>query len=70
LLPETGYKSAEKLVERLHRSLDKPFELEGGRIKMIVSIGVSTYPEDGETIGRLVKIADERMYKNKPFNKW
>jgi diguanylate cyclase (GGDEF)-like protein/PAS domain S-box-containing protein len=70
LLPETDYKSAEKLVERLHRSLDNPFELEGNRIKMIVSIGVSTYPEDGETIGRLVKIADERMYKNKPFNKW
>ncbi|MFO7883129.1 MAG: PAS domain S-box protein [Kosmotogaceae bacterium] len=69
LLPETDYKSAEKLVERLHSSLETPFELDGNRIKMIVSVGISTYPEDGETINGLVKVADERMYQNKPFKK-
>jgi diguanylate cyclase (GGDEF)-like protein len=70
LLPETDYKNAKKLVERIHESLDTPFILDGKEIKMVMSIGISTFPEDSESINRLVKIADERMYKNKPFNKW
>ncbi len=68
LLPETDYESAEKLVERLHSSLDSPFVLDENKIKMIVSIGISTYPDDGETINKLIKVADERMYSNKPRN--
>jgi diguanylate cyclase (GGDEF)-like protein/PAS domain S-box-containing protein len=70
LLPETDYKNAKKLVERLHESLDVPFVLDGNEIRMVMSIGISTFPDDSESINRLIKIADERMYKNKPFNKW
>ncbi|MFW6172651.1 MAG: PAS domain S-box protein [Elusimicrobiota bacterium] len=68
LLPETDYESAEKLVERLHISLDSPFVLDENKIKMVLSIGISTYPDDGESINILIRIADERMYSNKPRN--
>ena len=34
-------------------------------VKVSVSIGMATFPEDADDVGSLVRIADQRMYQQK-----
>jgi len=55
----------EHIKEKLHKCLSKPFFIEGNEVYAGVSIGVSQYPEDGETIEGLLHVADQYMYREK-----
>lgn len=53
------------LVEKLIASFALPFTLKGHEAYMKTSIGISLYPEDGDTAEVLIKNADAAMYKSK-----
>lgn len=52
---------AQKILENISRD----FLLEGERLKVTPSIGISIYPDDGERIDVLIKNADTAMYHAK-----
>ena len=56
---------AEKLVE----VLNSPFEINGRVLHISVSIGISIFPKDGETVEVLMKSADSAMYQVKEDGK-
>lgn len=61
----TGVKSPEdaaKIAERLLEAFTSPFSLEGHEVSVAASIGVSTYPFDGEDADTLLKNADTAMF--------
>jgi diguanylate cyclase (GGDEF)-like protein len=66
LLPETPAQGALDVANRIRRSVaDTALEIDKKAVRMTVSIGVSSYPEDGRTLDMLVANADDAMYKAK-----
>jgi diguanylate cyclase (GGDEF)-like protein len=53
------------LAQRLLASISKPFELEGRRSVIGVSIGIALYPQDGDTPDLLLRNADTALYQAK-----
>ncbi len=53
------------IVENILHSIRKPFEIEGHEINITASIGVSIFPNDGENLDSLIKVADIAMYQAK-----
>ncbi|TQR18692.1 EAL domain-containing protein [Psychrobacillus vulpis] len=54
-----------KVVERVTDSFSKPFNLKGNEVYIKTSIGISLFPEDGDSSEVLIKNADAAMYKSK-----
>ncbi|SEG11337.1 diguanylate cyclase domain-containing protein [Marinobacterium lutimaris] len=52
----------EKLVFNLHQEITKPYFIEGREMQVGASIGVVSFPEDGDSAETLLKHADEAMY--------
>lgn len=52
----------EKLVFDLHQDLTKPYFVDGQELVVGASIGVVSFPEDGESAEKLLCHADEAMY--------
>lgn len=52
-------------IKKLVASFQEPFVLGNESFKITMSIGVSVYPNDGETASKLLKNADIAMYKAK-----
>ena len=63
--PEYIDRVARKIID----AIDSPFLLDGKSCSVSVSIGVSFYPNHGETPDQLVKIADSAMYTAKQSGK-
>ncbi len=61
VLPETGAREAglvgRRIRDRLANDREDP--------QLSVSVGIATYPQDGETIGNLLHAADQALYKMK-----
>jgi diguanylate cyclase (GGDEF)-like protein len=55
----------EEIAMRLERCLDEPFVIEGYTVHGSASVGISIYPEDGETKDALLNTADAAMYREK-----
>ncbi|SES05798.1 PAS domain S-box-containing protein/diguanylate cyclase (GGDEF) domain-containing protein [Gracilibacillus ureilyticus] len=56
----------DEVIEQIHRRLESPMKMINHEpIYLSASIGVSRYPEDGETFEQLYRIADKRMYIEK-----
>ena len=53
------------IVEKLMAQLQAPFEIEGTELTTSVSIGIASYPTDGEDFDTLLKKADTAMYRAK-----
>ena len=53
---------AEEVAERVLAALAEPFELEGQRAHISASIGISLFPEDGDSPRALLQAADTAMY--------
>ena|GEM_PF-911016 len=53
------------LVQRIIHVFDQPFQFEHGLITSSTSIGLATYPGDGNTAEALLKAADNNMYQDK-----
>ncbi|MGY1805870.1 putative bifunctional diguanylate cyclase/phosphodiesterase [Blastococcus sp. SYSU D00669] len=65
LLPGTAGNEAAALAERLRERLLRPFTVEGVRLHVGVSIGVSTCPEPAATVEDLLRCGDVAMYTAK-----
>jgi diguanylate cyclase (GGDEF)-like protein/PAS domain S-box-containing protein len=68
----TKYKTQAKLnnfIEELKQCIAEPVQLPGLKVSPSVSIGVSTYPDDGHDIGTLIHRADMAMYQAKTSGK-
>nr|WP_294519691.1 EAL domain-containing protein [uncultured Rhodopila sp.] len=62
---QVGLQNAEAaagLADRIIRLIRQPYELDGSRIVVGISIGVSMAPSDGTSPGRLLKNADIALY--------
>lgn len=70
LLPEVKSKhDAELIANKIIKSLKMPFKIDNHELFVSTSIGISHYPEDGETIESLIKHADIAMYSVKGSGK-
>ncbi|HDP98466.1 MAG TPA: diguanylate cyclase [bacterium] len=62
-------KNAASIVARKIKDLVENFKFKAEETqpngKITVSMGVSTYPDDAQSFGQLVELADERLYKAK-----
>ncbi|MFW6250278.1 MAG: GGDEF domain-containing protein, partial [Alkalispirochaetaceae bacterium] len=54
-----------RTVERIRRSIDEEFSVNGSVIRLGTSIGVARFPEDGGDAMELLTVADKRMYEDK-----
>lgn len=59
-------KNLATLFEKIHKSISSPMKIEGVELSIKLSIGSSVYPVDGDNYDALIKIADTKMYKEKP----
>jgi diguanylate cyclase (GGDEF)-like protein/PAS domain S-box-containing protein len=56
-------------AQRIVRTLRKPFFIDGHRIYITLSLGISIYPDDSDDIDALIKKADYAMYRIKQSGK-
>ena len=68
LLPETSSSAAIKIAERVIKSFNPPFLIEGKSIRVTTSIGISIY-QDAFNWEQLIKNADLAMYRAKQKGK-
>jgi len=70
LLPEVeSREDAEVIARKIIKSLKMPFKIDSHELFVSTSIGISHYPEDGETMESLIKHADIAMYSVKGSGK-
>jgi len=67
ILPETTEQAAREVAERIRRAVAMyPFAAEPGKpVRVTVSVGVATAPENGTTPPALIRAADEALYYSK-----
>ena len=66
ILPGLTKQEAFEVAEEIRRRVeDYPFERDGVSPQSTLSLGVATYPEDGETRAALTRAADEALYRAK-----
>ncbi len=65
LIPLHHAEEALHLAQRIMQKMKEPIELAGRSMVMSTSIGVSVYPEDGDTWDELLKHADLALYQSK-----
>ncbi|MBN1628235.1 MAG: GGDEF domain-containing protein, partial [Thermoleophilia bacterium] len=67
VLPNTGAEGAMQLCERLRGAqLIRPFVApDGQNVPVSFSLGVATYPDDAQSLGQLIEIADANLYASK-----
>jgi EAL domain-containing protein (putative c-di-GMP-specific phosphodiesterase class I) len=53
------------IVDKLMAQLQAPFEIDGNELTTSVSIGIASYPADGEDFEALLKKSDTAMYRAK-----
>ena len=56
---------ATDIAQRILDSIGEGFRVDGHRLRLSASIGIATYPEDGETETQLIGNADAAMYRAK-----
>jgi predicted signal transduction protein with EAL and GGDEF domain/signal transduction histidine kinase/HPt (histidine-containing phosphotransfer) domain-containing protein len=56
---------AANAAQKICRSLESPFEIDGQDIYVSTSIGISIYPTDGGDVSTLLRRADTAMYRAK-----
>jgi diguanylate cyclase (GGDEF)-like protein/PAS domain S-box-containing protein len=60
-----GEASAVRLAEKVCKALDEPVLIEGHEVRAGASIGISKFPQDGETSDVLLQNADTALYRAK-----
>jgi diguanylate cyclase (GGDEF)-like protein len=55
----------QRIVHKLHERFQSPLRIDGLALNVRASIGVSRYPEDGDSAERLMQHADRAMYAAK-----
>lgn len=59
----------DKIANSLLNALSQPFDLDGERAFVTVSIGITIAPDDGDSVDILLKNADQAMYSAKKYGK-
>ncbi len=66
VLPSTDKDCAAKVAERVRKNLKlQRLETHMGCATLSASFGIATYPEDGQDVDTLLKVADDRLYRAK-----
>jgi len=60
-----GHWDADILAERVLRAIAEPFELDGNRVFVSISLGIALAPADGTEVEQLLKNADLALYRAK-----
>lgn len=60
---------AHAVADKIREAAALPMVIAGHEVTLQLSIGVSVYPENGETAGALLKEADSAMYRIKTLNR-
>jgi diguanylate cyclase (GGDEF)-like protein len=67
ILPNTGneeaYSTAQKICDRVAHKKFKLFN--GNEATVTISLGVATFPKDGENAEEIIEAADKRLYNAK-----
>lgn len=50
------------LVERLIKTIEEPIQIGELTLQLSASVGIATFPEDGNELSELIRLADERLY--------
>jgi diguanylate cyclase (GGDEF)-like protein/PAS domain S-box-containing protein len=58
-------RDAGMIAERAIKSISRDISLNGGSVAVGMSIGIALYPDNGDDIDGLIKLADQAMYKAK-----
>ncbi len=69
LVPHTSYGRFEEIIESIRVVFNKPWFLKGADYYCTSSIGVVTFPDEGETVQDLIRKADIAMYTAKKSGK-
>ena len=54
-----------RISEKIRKSIQEPYELEGAQVSISTSIGCSLFPDDSEDPQILIDLADRAMYRVK-----
>ncbi|WP_320150875.1 CHASE domain-containing protein [uncultured Tolumonas sp.] len=66
LIPEfTDTESLERLAIKLRDEIQKPCTIKNYQLSVSASIGIATYPENGDTVDDIIQSADTAMYRAK-----
>jgi len=66
ILPETDIKQAKEIAENLRKRIEAhEYPAKEGKLKVTISLGVSTYPAHAAEKELLIKAADQALYKAK-----
>jgi len=69
LLPETDRKGACEFERRLEEAFKTPIRCNGVDCYLSFSAGCASFPEDGQNVEELLKVADKRMYEAKKMKR-
>jgi diguanylate cyclase (GGDEF)-like protein len=61
----SSYASAAEVAKKIVKANERPFTIASQSIKTSVSVGISLYPQDGNTVHSLMRSADLAMYHAK-----
>ncbi|VVE13417.1 diguanylate cyclase with PAS/PAC and GAF sensor [Pandoraea communis] len=56
-------------VARLRSEIEQAVSINDASLAVRVSVGVAVFPDDGESMSELIRVADQRMYANKSERK-
>lgn len=65
LMDNLSPEQVERQLGNIRTQLSEPFNINGHHLRVIASLGVAHYPENGNTIDDLVSAADSQMYEEK-----
>jgi diguanylate cyclase (GGDEF)-like protein len=65
LLDMANPEDADRVAQKLIDGLSFPFEVDGHVLTQTATIGLSTYPKDGEDLTSLLRNADRALYRGK-----
>lgn len=70
VLPDIHHaREAEQIAVKLVLALAEPLSINGNSVRITVSIGVVSFPDDAENVETLMQYADEAMYRAKQSGK-
>jgi diguanylate cyclase (GGDEF)-like protein len=66
VLGNAGRRDCKRVAERIRKEIEGlSFDFKGKTVKVTVSVGGATFPEDGETKEELIRHADQALYQSK-----
>lgn len=65
IIEDTSEQHVTQLIERLHRRIALPLDLEGATLTIEAAIGAAFYPDEAGSANAILELADQRMYDNK-----